>query len=117
MAIAKTNENQSAGGQKRATIMVQTDGAINVVQAAASIGTILSAYQIPKSAFFRLRVLSSNKAETAVLVDVTGRAISDGADPSTITIYLWCADVAGITVPANSYIMLEAEWNESVNSD
>jgi hypothetical protein len=117
MAIAKTNENQSGGGLKRGTIMVQTDGNINVVQGAASIGTISSAYQIPKSAWFRVRALSSAKAETATFVDIVGRATSDGADPSVITIYLWCADVAGITLTANAFIMLEYEFNESVLSD
>ena len=117
MAISKKNESKTGGGQLRGKILVQTDGNIAVAQAAASIGTIISAYRIPKGAWVHVRALDSNKAESANYVDILGRAISDGADPSTLTIYLFTTDVAGITLAANGYVLLEWEYDEQVQSD
>lgn len=117
MAIEKQVENTTGGGLKRGSVLVKTDSTIAVAQAAASAGTVALTTPVPKSVRSTVRALDANRAETAVLVDVQGRVISNGADPSTLTIYLWCADAGGITVPANGFLLVEYEWNESVLSD
>jgi hypothetical protein len=117
MAISKKSESKTGGGQKRGKLLIQTDGNIAVTTAAASAGTVTSDYQIPKNAWIRVRALDSNKAESATFVDILGRAVSDGADPSVVTIYLWTADGGGITFTANSYLLLEWQADEQVLSD
>jgi hypothetical protein len=115
MAVNVISTTTSGGGTKRGRIVVQKTDSTAAAAASISIGTILDPAANNKAVVARVRALDSNKAESATLVSVTGRAVADGA--GTFTVYVWSPIAAGITVPANSHFVIDWEITESVTSD